>query len=160
MPTLILMCGPPGSGKSHCRKRDLEDAHVISPDDIIVEWGDGEYLWTPGKAAAAWREADTRLEWEMLLAADGEGTHETIVFDAVFDRPKRRKKYVKLARQYGWDVETYYVKTPLDVCLERNAARPETRRVPEETLERMASRMQAPTRAEGFDRVVTVSGTR
>ena len=159
MPTLYLMMGPPGSGKSHARKRDLPGVHVISPDDIIVEWC-GSYDWTPQRAAAAWREADTRLEWEMLLHQDGEEAHTEIVFDAVFDQPKRRKKYIKLAQKYGWDVVAYYVKTPFEVCKARNDARPEHRRVPDETLERMARRMKAPTAEEGWTRIVTTPGTR
>jgi predicted kinase len=159
MPTLILMMGPPGSGKSTYRKTALPSAHVISPDDVLTEWGGGTYDWSPRKASAAWRNADGQLEYEILAHAEGEDYKADVyVFDAVFQKPKRRKKYIKMAKEAGWTVEAVYVKTPINVCLKRNAERPPNRMVPEEQLLKMAKQMTAPSMAEGFDKVRVVAG--
>jgi predicted kinase len=65
-----------------------------------------------------------------------------------------RRPYVQLARIYGCEIEAIFFDVPSEVCRERNRRR--VRVVPEDVLERMAGKMTAPTREEGFGRVTVV----
>lgn len=153
MPTLILMIGTPGSGKTHYRSQHcMAGAKVISPDDLLTEKWD--YQWTPDRAMVAWKIATKQLEDEILAHACGEGKYNTYIFDAVFATPKTRKKYVHMAKNAGWTVKAVYMTTPLSVCKERNAQRAPNRRVPEMIMDNMAKKMTAPTAQEGFDEII------
>lgn len=59
-----------------------------------------------------------------------------------------RQAYHELAREQGCLVEALWFDAPLELCLERNRARP--RRVPEEVMLEMARTFEPPTEEEGF----------
>lgn len=147
MSTLILMCGIPASGKTTVRNREFQDATVICPDDMIGYTK--ESPWTPQAAKSAWKNAD-RLLYEAIARGD-----ETIVFDATMVSPKRRRKYVDIARKANMEVKAAYCRVDLDTALERNAARDESRRVPRVVIQRMLDNLQPPEKEEGFDDILT-----
>jgi len=68
--------------------------------------------------------------------------------------PQERDNWIKLAHDYGYDVQAVYFDVPLDVCLERNSKRPRT--VPEEAMRRMAGKLKAPEFDEGFSKITVV----
>jgi predicted kinase len=74
--------------------------------------------------------------------------------DATHLKPGERRPYVKIARQYGCDVEAVFFDVPLEVCLERNRGR--ARVVPEEAMRKMAAKLVPPAVDEGFSRVTVV----
>ena len=65
-----------------------------------------------------------------------------------------RRPYVQLARRYGSKLEALFFDVPVEVCIQRNKGR--DRVVPEAAIRAMASRMSAPSKAEGFRRVVEI----
>jgi predicted kinase len=73
--------------------------------------------------------------------------------DATHLTPGERRPYVKIARQYGCDVEAVFFDVPLEVCIARNRGR--ARVVPVEAMRKMAAKLVPPKEAEGF-RWVTV----
>jgi len=77
--------------------------------------------------------------------------------DATNLRRSERKPYLELAKRHGCRIEAIFFDVPLEVCRLRNRRR--ERVVPDEAIEKMARRLQPPTREEGFDRVRVVSST-
>jgi predicted kinase len=74
--------------------------------------------------------------------------------DATNLTPHERASWVKLAKDYGYEVQAVYFDVPLEVCLERNRRR--QRIVDEDVMRRMASKLKPPTFEEGFSKVTVV----
>lgn len=144
--TLYMMCGLPGAGKSTATKKMAQDFMVVRPDDYLYE-EDGTYNWTPERVAAAWGKAKGQAERHLKG-----GMH--VLFDATFVSRRARKPYIDLAKSVGAHAVCVFLDTPLEVCMERNAARPPDRRVPEETMRRMHRSFERPTIEEGFEVII------
>lgn len=65
-----------------------------------------------------------------------------------------RHGWIKLAKDYGYEVQAVYFDVPLETCLERNRKR--DRVVPEDVMRRMANKMKVPTFEEGFSKITVV----
>lgn len=65
-----------------------------------------------------------------------------------------RHGWIKLAKDYGYDVQAVFFDVPLEVCLERNRRR--ERVVGEDVVRRMAAKMKPPTFEEGFSKITVV----
>ncbi len=65
-----------------------------------------------------------------------------------------RQGWIKLARDFGYEVHAVYFDVPVEVCLERNQRR--DRVVPEEAMRRMASKLRPPSFDEGFAKITVV----
>ena len=63
-----------------------------------------------------------------------------------------RRPYVQLARRHGCTLEAFYFDVPVEICIRRNRKR--HRIVPDRAIREMATRLEAPTKQEGFARVV------
>jgi len=68
--------------------------------------------------------------------------------------PQERQNWIKLARDYGYEVQAVYFDVPLEICLERNAKRQRT--VPEDAMRRMSAKLKAPAFDEGFSKITLV----
>lgn len=143
---LILLSGPPASGKTTLRNRLVKRGTIISPDDYIGYTK--ENPWTPKVARDAWKKAD-RLLSEALGRGDG-----VIVFDATFVSPKKRKKYVRLGKKAGATMVCIYCSASKRTILDRNACRDEFRKVPGFIIGKMANSFVVPEKEEGFDLIV------
>ena len=84
-------------------------------------------------------------------------TRTSFVVDKVNATAAERAPLVAAARAAGFRVVAIWVVTPPSVALERNAARPERRRVPVAGLLGAAKRLEPPSLAEGFDEVERVA---
>jgi len=71
--------------------------------------------------------------------------------DATHLTPWERKPYFVIAAKFGCQVEAVFFNIPLDICKARNSGR--TRTVPNDVLDRMATKLVRPSKAEGFSRV-------
>lgn len=135
MKTLYLMQGIPGSGKS-TRATELaqEVGAAIYSTDFF--WGP-EYRWNPAKTGTAHRWNQACVEKAMIAGDPAIIVDNTnITVDAV-------KPYYELAHEYMYRVIMVRVDTPLDVCLERNAQRPEHRRIPEDVIREMHGKLSS-----------------
>jgi len=74
--------------------------------------------------------------------------------DATNLTPHERHSWIKLAKDYGYDVQAVFFDVPVEVCLERNRRR--ERMVDEEIMRRMAAKLKPPTFEEGFSKVTVV----
>jgi predicted kinase len=141
---VILMVGLPGSGKSTYLERmgvtplSSDAVRQLLADDTTDQTIHGRVFNT------------IRYLVRQRLAI---GRPVTYV-DATHLTPGERRPYVKIARQYGCDVEAVFFDVPLEVCLERNRGR--ARVVPEEAMRKMAAKLVPPAVDEGFSRVTVV----
>jgi len=74
--------------------------------------------------------------------------------DATNLSPHERHAWIKLAKDYGYEVQAVFFDVPLEVCLERNRKR--QRVVDEDVMRRMATKLRPPTFDEGFSKVTVV----
>jgi predicted kinase len=74
--------------------------------------------------------------------------------DATNLTPHERHSWIKLAKDFGYEVQAVYFDVPLEVCLERNQRR--QRVVSEDVMRRMAAKLRPPTFGEGFTKVTVV----
>ena len=65
-----------------------------------------------------------------------------------------RSGWIKLARDYGYEVQAVFFDVPVEVCLVRNQRR--ERKVPEDAMRRMAGKLKQPTFEEGFSKITVV----
>jgi predicted kinase len=74
--------------------------------------------------------------------------------DATNLTPHDRHTWIKMARDYGYDIHAVFFDVPLEVCMERNQRR--HRAVPEDVMRRMAAKFRPPTFEEGFSKITVV----
>ena len=74
--------------------------------------------------------------------------------DATNLTPQERQHWVKLAKDYGYEVHAVFFDVPLDVCIERHQRR--DRVVPEDVMRRMAAKLKPPSFDEGFAKITVV----
>ena len=74
--------------------------------------------------------------------------------DATNLTPQERQSWIKLAKDYGYEVQAVLFDVPLEVCLARNQRR--DRVVPEEAMRRMAAKLKPPSFEEGFSKITVV----
>ena len=74
--------------------------------------------------------------------------------DATNLTPHERHGWIKLAHDYGYEVQAVFFDVPAEVCMERNRRR--ERVVPEDVMQRMAAKLRPPTFEEGFTKITVV----
>jgi predicted kinase len=74
--------------------------------------------------------------------------------DATNLSPHERSGWIKLAKDYGYEVQAVFFDVPVEVCLARNQRR--ERNVPEDAMRRMAGKLKQPTFEEGFSKITVV----
>lgn len=155
---LILMSGVMGSGKTtereYLARTFLEMAGespiILHPDDTHMK--DGRYCYTEAGRDRAWDSCYRQLA---VWATSGRGPG-LCIFDGTWLDPTVRKAVVSIAHGLGVEVEIFFLDTPLQLCLARNATRSQDRRIPDQVIAGAFANLKAPSPAEGFDRVVYV----
>ena len=84
------------------------------------------------------------------------GAGRSVVVDNTHPSAAERAPLVAAARSAGVPVRAVWVDTPLEICLGRNAARPEGARVPLIGVHAAVARFEPPTPEEGFARIDVV----
>jgi predicted kinase len=74
--------------------------------------------------------------------------------DATNLTPQERQHWIKLAKDYNYEVHAVFFDVPLDVCIERHQRR--DRVIPEDMMRRMAAKFKAPSFTEGFAKITVV----
>jgi len=69
-----------------------------------------------------------------------------------------RRPYIALARRNNCKLEALFFDVPVEACIQRNQNR--GRVVPEAAILRMAGRLEAPARKEGFARIIRLRSRR
>lgn len=68
-----------------------------------------------------------------------------------------RVPYINAAKVAGFRVIGYYFQSKASEAIERNAAREESKRIPEKGISGTSGRLELPSRDEGFDELYYVS---
>ena len=74
--------------------------------------------------------------------------------DATNLTPQERQHWIKLAKDYNYEVHAVFFDVPLEVCIERHQRR--DRVVPEDMMRRMAAKLKPPSFQEGFAKITVV----
>ena len=74
--------------------------------------------------------------------------------DATNLTPQERQHWIKLAKDYNYEVHAVFFDVPLEVCVERHQRR--DRVVPEDVMRRMAAKLKPPAFTEGFAKITVV----
>jgi predicted kinase len=74
--------------------------------------------------------------------------------DATNLTPQERQHWIKLAKDYNYEVHAVFFDVPLEVCIDRHQRR--DRVVPEDVMRRMAAKLKPPTFQEGFAKITVV----
>jgi predicted kinase len=145
--SLIVLAGLPGSGKSTIAESIAcdTDSAIVSVDDIRLRGGN-----VIATIAGARRQVESLL-----------GRHRSVVVDACNIRANTRRAWLNLGRDAGATCELVVVDTPVALCRARNAARPLSQQVDDDSYDRYladATTLLASVAAEGWDcvRVVAV----
>jgi predicted kinase len=142
--TVILAIGLPGSGKSSWFKRN--GITSLSSDMVRMLLFDD-----PNEQ----RFQDLVFSnLRSMLKARLIARRPLNYVDATNLTPHDRAAWIKLAKDYGYEVQALFFDVPLEVCLERNRRRHRT--VDEDVMRRMAGKLRPPTFDEGFSKVTVV----
>jgi predicted kinase len=141
---VVLAVGLPGSGKSSWFKR--RGVTPLSSDllrkllfDDTTEQRYQDLVFGTLRSLLRARMV-ARMPWNYV--------------DATNLSPRERHGWIKMAREFGYDVHAVFFDVPLEVCMERNLRR--QRVVPEDVMQRMAAKLRPPTFEEGFAKIIVV----
>jgi predicted kinase len=141
---VVLAVGLPGSGKSSWFKR-----HNITPlsSDMLRS------LLFDDPAEQRFQDlvfSNLRSMLKARLIA-----HRPLNYvDATNLTPQERQNWIKLAKDFGYEVRAVFFDVPLEVCIERHQRR--DRLVPEDVMRKMSAKLKAPTFDEGFSKITVV----
>jgi predicted kinase len=142
--TVVLAIGLPGSGKSSWFKR--HSIHPLSSDLLR------ELLFDDAQEQRFQDLVFSNLR--SMLKARLIARRPMNYVDATNLTPQDRHSWIKLAKDYGYDVQGVFFDVPLEVCMERHQRR--GRAVPEDIMRKMAGKLKAPTFEEGFSKITVV----
>lgn len=129
----ILFIGIQASGKSTFYKEQFFNTHVrISLDLLNTRNKETQFL-------------EKCLELQQRVVIDN--TNPTVA---------DRKKYIEKFRQYKYKVVGYYFQSKIEDAVERNQRRGGKQKVPDKGILSTYSKLELPSRKEGFDELYYV----
>jgi predicted kinase len=142
--TVVLAIGLPGSGKSSWFKR--HNIHPLSSDLLR------ELLFDDAQEQRFQDLVFSNLR--SMLKARLIARRPLNYVDATNLTSHDRHSWIKLAKDYGYDVQGLFFDVPVEVCMERHQRR--GRVVAEDVMRKMASKLKPPTFEEGFSKITVV----
>lgn len=141
---MVLAIGLPGSGKSSWFKR-----HNITPlsSDLL------RVLLFDDPTEQRFQDL-VFSNLRSMLKARLVARRPMNYVDATNLSPHERQGWIKLAKDFQYEVHAVFFDVPLEVCLQRNQKR--QRMVSEDVMRRMAAKLKAPTFEEGFAKITVV----
>ncbi len=141
---VVLSIGLPGSGKSTWFKR--HNILPLSSDMVRILLFDD---------ATEQRHQDLVFSTlRTMLRARLLARRPSNYLDATNLSPHERRSWIKLAHDFGYEAHAVFFDVPPEVCMERNRRR--ERNVPEDAMQRMASKLRPPKFEEGFAKITVV----
>ncbi|KIL44333.1 ATP-binding protein [Jeotgalibacillus soli] len=135
---LGIMCGMPLSGKSTFAKILQSQGWVrVSLDDLR--------LALHGQIYKAEAEPLVWESTELMVRSFLKSGHKVVV-DTTNRTRERRKRWIRVAKEFGLTLEIFHVDTDFETCKERNRA---LNRLTENVLKQIFKEFQKPTSEEG-----------
>lgn len=135
---LAIMCGIPLSGKSTYARKLQEKGWVrVSLDDIRLALHGQRYI--SEAEPIVWANA------ELMVRSLLKSGHKVVV-DTTNRTRERRKRWIKVANDFGLTVKIFRVDTDFDTCKKRNK---KLHRLPGHVLKQIYKEFQEPTSDEG-----------
>ena len=153
-PTLIVMMGPAGAGKSFLAeeiKKSHEDTVIASRDRIrfaLLQQEDDYFAVEP--------EVVRQYYYNINFALHS-ANHAYVIADATHLSKKARKQFFRNVKTDCVRVVGIWVEVPLGVAIKQNAQRTGRARVPEEVIKQMYKRKLTPQNNEPFDEIIYVN---
>jgi predicted kinase len=144
-PCLVVLVGPPGSGKTTWATRNGRGAVLVSQDGLID-------AITPHGFEHAYRPVYRAAEDAVARAALAVG--HTVIVDRTNRTRRHRERWLAIARTASCPAIAVVMSTPESICRERNARRV-TGRLSDERMDRMFAALQPVEAAEGFSAIHT-----
>lgn len=150
MTELIVLIGLPGAGKSTLGKKYIENqvckgnlfwTCCSSDKTRRMLWGDERIQ---GKPDTVFRNLHADVERHLQ-----KGTN--VVYDATNVSRKNRKQIIQLGKKYDCVIRAVVAWAPVEVCIERDAARERT--VGPAVIMKMLKRFEVPYFDEGFNTI-------
>lgn len=149
-PTLILLVGICGSGKSTYAKKYIEqhdNTIHLSSDSIRAE------LWGNEATQGNNNEVFSLMQSRAIEALNN---GQSVVYDATNITRKDRSYIITLCPKFA-KIEAHVIFAPIETCIERDAARDRT--VGKEVIDRMLKRFQAVYYDEGIAEIKVIWNT-
>jgi protein phosphatase len=141
MPFLIVLVGPPGSGKTTWARRNGPGAVHVSQDDLIeaITPAGFDHIYRP-----VYREAEDVIARAALRAG------HIVIVDRTNRTRAHRERWLRIARDAQCPAVAVVMSTPPELCRERNNGRAGPRRLSGERMERMLAALEPIGSDEGF----------
>jgi predicted kinase len=141
VPCLIVLVGPPGSGKTTWARRNGPGVVHVSQDGLIdaITPNGFDHVYRP-----VYREAEDAVARAALQAG------HTVIVDRTNRTRAHRERWLQVAREAGCPAVALVMTTPASLCRERNAKRDASSRLSEERMERMLAALEPVRADEGF----------
>lgn len=145
---LIVLVGPPGSGKTTWARRNGRGVIHVSQDGLIdaITPGGFEHVYRP-----IYREAEDAVARAALEAG------HTVLVDRTNRTRAHRARWLEIAHEALCPAVAVVMTTPEAICRERNARR-DIGRLSEERMERMLAALEPVRPDEGFVYIYFESG--
>lgn len=146
MAKLIVLCGLPGSGKSHYAEELWSTCSFLEGVATVIHSSDAIRKELFGDAGS---QENNALVFETLHKRVREDLRagKTVIYDATNITRKARRGALNLASKDD-TVECHIVWAPTQTCIKRDAER--ERHVGNEVIDKMVRRWQSPHKSEGF----------
>lgn len=157
--------------------RELRSIAVHINPDHFLQTSAGR-VTTPERNAEAWAMCFTALDAALdeaalstkvyvLIGAQGSGKSSwarrkatedpnAIIFDAILVKQSERAPILARALERGLAAVAVWFRTPLEVCLARNAVRPADEIADEQGIKNVYAAIEPPSLTEGFDDLIEV----
>ena len=157
---IILVCGLPGSGKSHFARKYFKKSgrkrinrkeirkHLYEMLSFNDEWKE-EYFCENQELLVKYIE---KKIIEHLLF-----NNEKVLIDNISVSEKSRIDYINMAAKMKKSISAVYVNTDMAICLERNRDREKADAAPESLIANLSARAVFPEKREGFSEVVVLN---
>ena len=154
---IVLVCGLPGSGKSHFATHFFKDSDRkrINRKEIrkaLYEMTNFGKTWTEEHYTETDEHLVQHVERRIFehLLQNG----QRLLIDNTSVSVSSRSTYVKMAQQLKKSIGVIFLNIPFPKCLERNRGRDDS--VSEMVISKLSAAVELPSQEEGFRRVLTI----